>query len=981
MKVIFYWFERIIISNITFFFVILLFFLYALPRIQPKLLAVSRTVCSSGCQFTTIQSAINAALSGDTIRVGSGTYGAMTVNKQVIIESEDFNRANPKMNPIKINGAVTVSGSWAWDQGPTIRGFAINAPDAIIGNAPYSIEYNYVTAGADGVSFEAGGGGIVRGNYIENTGDDCIDVDNQTKNILIEDNIMLNCGQDGIEIRQQNDSIPSRVTLTFRNNRVEGSGEDGMQIMDYNNFSNRHYVVERNLFNANGKAAIGIMSADVTNENYSAAAMPEPLYVVNNTIVNNDAGISGGANLIAINNIFMAQIIFDIKNVNGKSKLLNNLFGTAVKQQGTNNLDATSTKIGNPLLDSNYIPQVSSPAINAGLATYQHTYTNGSQNITDTVVDIPAGQYVGSAPDLGWKESSVSGGGTPTITPITSPSLTPTLPQTTLTISPSPSIFVTPGPLVAFPGAEGYGAKALGGRGGKVIQVTNLNDSGTGSLRACVTATGPRTCVFTIGGTITFSSSLDISNPYLTIAGQTAPGGGIMLRTSASNNKGLVVVRPTANNVIIRYIRIRPGPGGTDGDTLDAITINSNDVILDHVSASWGVDETVNTWYPTAQNISIQWSIISEGLSNSIHPQGEHSKGYLMGEFNKNISAHHLLFAHNMDRHPEMKGDPAGILEAINNVVYNWGWRTLLVSDNNGIARVSIIGNYFKSGPNSPTKHEIEYYNSSGQGVKMYVKGNIGPNRVADSNQAMTRTNGGEWSVVSPSTADSNLVTTSFGTAPIPVTITSAEQAYAAVLTDAGANKRLDCQGNWVNNRDTVDTRVVNDVKNKTGRIINHPNDVGGWPALSAGTPCPDTDADGISDAWEQTNFGSLTVGSTTNSASDYDRDGYTDLEEFLNGTNPKGSVNPSVSPQPFCTSKQNGDADCVNGIKLADFEIWRKEFYRQCSNSNLSACAPDDDNNGILMDANFNFTGSIHPSQDTKVDTVDFEIWRKNFF
>lgn len=461
-----------------------------------------------------------------------------------------------------------------------------------------------------------------------------------------------------------------------------------------------------------------------------------------------------------------------------------------------------------------------------------------------------------------------------------------------LVAHPTPSKSATPSPssrsiLTAFPEAQGYGALAKGGRGGKVMHVTNLSDSGAGSLRECVEASGARTCIFRIGGTIILNSSLDITNPFLTIAGQTAPGGGITLRTSTNNNKGLFVVRSSAHDVIVRYIRSRPGPGGNNGDTLDAITINSNNVIFDHVSASWGIDENVNIWYPTAQNISFQWSIISEGLSNSIHPQGEHSKGLLMGDFNKNISVHHTLFAHNMDRHPEIKGDPSGVLEAINNVVYNYGWRTLLVSDNNGVAKVNIVGNYFKPGPNSPNNPEVVYYNSTGQGVRMFVKGNIGPHRLNNNNQQFQKTNGGEWNVVAASVPDIYLVTTPFSGGTVPIHATDAETAYSEVLNSSGASGTLNCRGVLTSSRDSVDQRIINDVRNKTGKVINHPSDVGGWPTLAAGTHCNDVDWDGMADEWESMMFGNISRGSTTAASDDFDNDGYTDLEEYLNGTDP----------------------------------------------------------------------------------------------
>ena len=963
----------------TLFLVLAICLFFLLPRDS---FAVSRTVCSSGCTYTTIQAAITASTTGDTIKVGPGTYAGFTVNKQVIIESEDFNRANPKLNTIKINGSVTVTGSWAWDQGPTIRGFSINAADAIIGNAPFIIEYNYGTGGGDIVSFEPGGGGIVRGNYLENSGDDCIDVDNQTKEILIENNTMTRCGQDGIEIRQQNDTISSRATLTFRNNFVDVTGEDSLQIMDYDNFSNRRYILQRNVFRNAGKAGIGIMVADITNQNYSAAAMPEPLYAVNNTFINNDAGISGGANLIAINNIFSGQKTFDLKAVGGKSKVINSVFAATPKLQGTNNLDNATTKIGDPKLDASLVPQAGSLAIDAGIASYSHTYTFNGQNINDTVVSYQAGSdYIGSAPDSGWKESGSTGAVTPTIGGVTPTTTASTPIPTTSIIVPTQQ----PGMLLAFPGAEGYGAETVGGRGGRVIEVTTLSDSGAGSLRACVESSGPRICIFRIGGTIELMTRLDVINPYLTIAGQVAPGGGITLKTHSSNPKGLLVVRDTAHDVIIRYIRVRTGVGGSNGDTLDGITINAKNVIVDHVSASWGVDETVNTWYPTAQNITIQWSIISEALSNANHPKGEHSKGFLMGEFNKNVTVHHTLFAHNMDRHPEIKGDPTGVLESINNVIYNFGDRTTLVSDNNGVAKANIIGNFYKKGPSSPDKYEIYYYNSVGAGVRMFVKGNIGPHRANDTNKSFVRTSAGEWSVVSTDTPDAYLVQTQFTGAKKPVTIQTATEAYDEVIADSGNSRMLQCDGNWTARRDAVDTRVINDVKNGTGKIIDNPSQVGGWPPLAAGTPCADADKDGMFDEWETKTFGSITSSSGT---TDKDGDGYTDLEEFLNSST-AGSGGTTVIPTPggggSCAKKNIGDADCKSdtlgkAVSIFDYAIWYSEFIAGCSEANISRCGANADGVGNAMDANFNFPGTNYLKSDTVVDVFDYAVWLQGF-
>src|SRR3989338_2345489 len=277
-----------------------LLFVTAVVTIPSSVHAATLTVCTSGCQHPPTQAAVTAAATGDTVTVRPGTYAGATITKQLTLEAETYDRNNPTNNTTRINGQILIQGgTWAWDQGPVIRGFFIVGLDPVRGiRTPYTLEYSFIEAagqGNDGVSFESAGG-IIRGNIVDPGGDDCIDVDSQNMNILIEDNILRNSNQDGIEIRQQDTTIPQRVTLTFRNNRVENSGQDGMQIMDYANFTNRRYILERNLFIGAGSkadgAAIAIMAADVTTENFSAAPMPEPLYAVNNAFLKLAIGLT-----------------------------------------------------------------------------------------------------------------------------------------------------------------------------------------------------------------------------------------------------------------------------------------------------------------------------------------------------------------------------------------------------------------------------------------------------------------------------------------------------------------------------------------------------------------------------------------------------------------------------------------------------------------------------------------------------------------
>src|SRR5689334_8809347 len=205
--------------------------------------------------------------------------------------------------------------------------------------------------------------------------------------------------------------------------------------------------------------------------------------------------------------------------------------------------------------------------------------------------------------------------------------------------------------VVAFPGAEGEGAMAVGGRGGSVCEVTNLNDSGSGSLRSCIDASGPRTVVFRVAGNITLSSTLKIINPYITIAGQTAPGGGITLKGPVLND--ILVIR--AHNVIVRYIRIRPGPTTSVSCCGEGLSIEGgHDIIVDHVSTTWSSDQTVTVWWQSGQvevphHITFQWMTAGDplncpspqNLTGSCHGYGPTFGGY--GDAPYNITMHHSL--------------------------------------------------------------------------------------------------------------------------------------------------------------------------------------------------------------------------------------------------------------------------------------------------------------------------------------------------
>ena len=421
---------------------------------------------------------------------------------------------------------------------------------------------------------------------------------------------------------------------------------------------------------------------------------------------------------------------------------------------------------------------------------------------------------------------------------------------------------------LAFPTAEGFGAYSLGGRGGDVYHVTNLDDNGAGSLRYGIeNAGGPRTIVFDISGTIILEDRLTINKSYLTIAGQTAPGDGICLRDYQ--------FQISASHVIVRYIRSRLGDQA--GQESDAISITSGkNIIVDHCSAGWSVDEvfSCSTGDPDdIDKVTVQWCIISEGLMNSIHEKGAHSYGALIrGCYGAQYSYLHNLFAHNNSRNPRPGNydenthllDPLGLqFDFRNNVMYNWGGsRPGYDADSESVCRYNYVGNYGKPGPDSDRTGYA--YKAGSKHFRAYYSGNHFFGKIPTD----------QWSLVTFSSFSSSEIAAY--KRPIPystgrVETLTALEAYSTVMAHVGASL----------SRDPVDVRVIDDVQNGTGSIIDSPSDVGGWPLLNA-LPAPlDTDQDGMPDSWENDN------GLNPNDPSDRNDDnrgnGYTNLEEYLN--------------------------------------------------------------------------------------------------
>ena len=419
----------------------------------------------------------------------------------------------------------------------------------------------------------------------------------------------------------------------------------------------------------------------------------------------------------------------------------------------------------------------------------------------------------------------------------------------------------------AFPGAEGFGAYAQGGRGGDVYYVTNTNDDGAGSLRnGIATATGPRTIVFAVSGLIQLQSNLKVDKPYITIAGQTAPGDGICLR-----DYPLLI---QADHVIVRFIRSRLGDEG--GQESDAISITSgHNIIMDHCSAAWSVDEvfSCSTGDPDEiDNVTVQWSIIAEGLGDSIHSKGYHSYGALIrGCYGAKYTYHHNLFAHNNGRNPRPGNynqntyilDPEGLqFDFRNNVVYNWGGsKPSYDADTDSVCRMNYVSNYFKAGLNSSYGH---IYDTGSKHFRAYYEGNYFNGAIPTDQYSLVDFGG--WN----STEINNWIqSVPFSTGPM-ITQT-AQEAYADVLDHVGASLV----------RDSVDLRIINDVINGTGTIIDDEDEVGGWPVYHTYNVPTDTDWDGMPDAWEDDK--GLDRFNPADTNDDRNDDGYTNLEEYLN--------------------------------------------------------------------------------------------------
>ena len=411
--------------------------------------------------------------------------------------------------------------------------------------------------------------------------------------------------------------------------------------------------------------------------------------------------------------------------------------------------------------------------------------------------------------------------------------------------------------LPSFPGAEGFGATTPGGRGGKVLFVTNLEDSGPGSLRAACEADGPRIVIFRVAGTIALKRPITVTKPFLTVAGQSAPGDGVCLRDAPF---GIAT-----HDVIVRYLRSRLGDvSSREEDCIDLLN-GAHDCVLDHCSATWSIDECLST-SGIDSNCTIQWCLIGESLNQSKHSKGKHGYGSL-ARANGPMSWHHNLWIHNDARNPRL-GDAYGrgptfpTFDVRNNVMYDFGATASGLTQ--GILKVNYVGNYLRPGPSSKALKPITVGHPSD--LTYFICYNV-----FEGNESLTQDNTQFFTTIEWE-GKREVKTTDTPFAAPPVNTVSAKDALELVLASVGASLPV---------RDAVDTRLVNHVRTRTGKLIDSQAEVGGWPELKNGPLPVDTDNDGIPDAWETARGLNPKDPSDATAVA---KSGYTNVEEYLNG-------------------------------------------------------------------------------------------------
>jgi hypothetical protein len=521
--------------------------------------------------------------------------------------------------------------------------------------------------------------------------------------------------------------------------------------------------------------------------------------------------------------------------------------------------------------------------------------------------------------------------------------------------------------LPVFPGAEGFGTDTPAGRGGKVYKVTSLADSGTGTLRAAVEASGPRTVLFDVSGTIHLNSNINVRNPFVTIACQSAPTPGVQVEG------GMLIIMTT--DVLIRHCKFRVGdsshPNALASDT-DAITIGDyqnnrqvSRIVIDHSELVFGPDIGGAAVF-NATDFTFSWSIIGAGLWHSEHaeantPSMSHDMAMFLREsvhfspsdsryfWPTRGSLHHNIYLHAFDRFPRIQGSEK--IDFINNLLYNGpSWQGHLKAGTRGL---NVVGNMHIHGPDNRHRdwcavalHGPNWIPDSSATFAIYIsdiksEGNTG----CPSNVMVA---GYGWS---------SSMLKSQPTFPISISsIFPASQVESKLTGHAGPTRPT---------IDSLTQKWYNDVSNRTGSFINGINfdGVDGYPKytnllpnLSGGTPQPDSDNDGMPNAWE--NQYSFNPNSSYDGSSDADGDGYTNLEEYLNNTNPRGGGTvPTNTPVPTSPPGVPGDANNDGVVDINDYVIWLNNYNQSKQGSQFG---------------DFNNSG--------KVDGIDYTIWLNNY-
>lgn len=352
----------------------------------------------------------------------------------------------------------------------------------------------------------------------------------------------------------------------------------------------------------------------------------------------------------------------------------------------------------------------------------------------------------------------------------------------------------------AIPGAQGFGTATPGGGGGQVYRIKSLAAGGPGSLREALEATGPRIILFEVAGNIFLREMLVIDQPFVTVVGQSAPSPGITLRGAG--------IRIQTHDVALQHLRIRigddpagPSPGSRDG--LQVIGSSAYNIVADHLSISWAIDENISVTRG-AHDVTISNCLVSEGLNRSLHPEGAHSMGILVGEGCHRIAIIRNLLAHNGERNPRIKGDTSVL--AVNNLAYNSGGNAfVVVGSEDGPSLVSLVGNVFLPGPDSPQEIKAIHFSSRHKASsRIYLRDNLLGGKRAFAPSAFLALSPLVWHY--------------------SVKVYAARRIERLLPHQAGARP-------W--ERDGTDRRIAREVLMRSGRIIDSPNDVGDWSWLA----------------------------------------------------------------------------------------------------------------------------------------------------